>query len=105
MNYNALTYRQANGRLHRIGQTQPVRIYFPVYAATAQKLAYDHLTRKVEVSAEVDGLSVESALEAVGAGTGTGSGAGDSGGYLARQTAMSLGRAIYEMLIGAKIDI
>jgi hypothetical protein len=107
LDHNALTFRQANGRLHRLRQTKPVRIHFPVYEDTTQELAHKHLSMKVEVSQEVDGLSLESALAAVGAGAGTdgedgnGNGnGGESGSYVARQTAHSLGKAIYDMLVG-----
>jgi hypothetical protein len=108
LDHNALTYRQANGRLHRLRQTKPVRIHFPVYEDTTQELAHNHLSMKVEVSQEVDGLSLESALAAIGAGAGAGAsedGDGDgseSGSYVARQTAHSLGKAIYDMLVGGR---
>jgi hypothetical protein len=106
LDHNALTYRQANGRLHRLRQTEPVRIHFPVYGDTTQELAHKHLSMKVEVSQEVDGLSLESALAAIGAGAGAdgeesnGNG-GENGSYVARQTAHSLGKAIYDMLVGS----
>jgi len=93
LDYNAITYRQANGRLHRIGQTQEVRIFYPYYANTAQEIAVTLLAKKVGASLQVDGLDMESALEAAGAT------AGDGGNYLSGQIAMNMGRAIYEMLI------
>ncbi len=65
---NAIVYRQANGRLDRIGQTKPVKILFPVYLATAQQLAHELLLRKVAVSLQTDGLDAQGALEAAGAG-------------------------------------
>lgn len=37
LDHSAITYRQANGRLHRIGQTQEVRIYYPVVQDTARR--------------------------------------------------------------------
>lgn len=84
---NAITYRQANGRLHRIGQTNPVRIYMPVYASGPQALAMQLLGRKVSASLAVDGLDLTSALDAVGAGTGEG------------VQVLELGRALYELAV------
>lgn len=92
LDYSALTYRQANGRLHRIGQTNPVRIYYPFYLNTAQEVAFDLLASKVSASLQVDGISMESALEAAGAAT------TDGGQFLAAQQALTIGRAIYEVL-------
>jgi hypothetical protein len=86
-NADAITYRQANGRLHRINQTNPVNVYMPVYAGTAQELAMGLLGRKVAASTAVDGLDVSSALEAAGAGEGD------------TLNAMDLGRYIYETLV------
>lgn len=86
---DAITYRQANGRLHRIGQTNPVRIYAPVYENTAQTLALDLLARKVSASLAVDGLDVASALDFAGAG--------EQDDAL---DVMEMGRAIYELLTG-----
>jgi hypothetical protein len=85
---NAIVYRQANGRLDRIGQQKPVRILFPVYPG-AQELAYQLLLRKVAVSLQTDGLDAQSALEAAGAGD-------EKGAY----DSMVFGRALYEALIG-----
>ncbi len=89
---NAIVYRQANGRLDRIGQTKPVRIYSPVYTGTAQELAHQLLLRKVAVSLQTDGLSAESALQAAGAGDEKEK-AFDS---------MDFGRALYELLTEGK---
>ncbi len=64
---NARTTRQANGRLHRIGQANDVRLLFPYYDGTLQKTALDLVARKITASLQVDGLSIEGALEAAGA--------------------------------------
>jgi Uncharacterised methyltransferase family (DUF6094) len=64
---NPTTYRQAIGRVDRIGQKKPTRILFPVYDQTLQTKLYDLLLRKVAVSISTDGLDPESALRAAGA--------------------------------------
>jgi hypothetical protein len=53
LTYNALTYRQANGRIHRIGADPgaPVEIYAPVYAGTVQEVALDLLAQGQRVDA------------------------------------------------------
>ena len=86
---SALTYRQANGRLHRIGQTKPVTIHVPFNTGTAQEIAFDLLGQKVSASLKVDGLDIASALEAAGAG-------GESSTGMA--AALSIGQALYERL-------
>jgi hypothetical protein len=43
-----------------------VEIYAPVYAGTVQEVALDLLARKVSVSTQLDGLDIESGLEAAG---------------------------------------
>lgn len=80
---NPLVFRQAIGRMDRIGQTKPVRIFMPVYGATAQVLLSDLLHRKVGISLSVDGLDAESALQAVGVGD----------GYL---SSLSVAKVLYE---------
>src|SRR5207253_1679939 len=67
--YNALVYRQANGRLHRIGAdpAAPIEVYVPVWAGTLQELALVYIAAKISASENLDGLSVESQLEAAGA--------------------------------------
>ena len=65
--YDARVTRQANGRPHRIGQTEPVRLLYPHYAGTLQKTALDLVARKITASLQVDGLSLAGALEAAGA--------------------------------------
>ncbi|HXU44597.1 MAG TPA: hypothetical protein VN783_03665, partial [Thermoanaerobaculia bacterium] len=86
---SATTFRQANGRLHRIGQTRPVTVLTPYYAGTAQQVTFELVAKKISASLQVDGLDLQAALEAAGAGE-------DQAGALA--AAMSLGRAVYEAL-------
>jgi len=86
VDYDARLIRQANGRVHRIGQTREVLVKVPYYKATAQQHAFELVARKVTASVQVDGLSIEGALESAGAGD-------DDESALA---AMSIGQAIYE---------
>jgi hypothetical protein len=65
---NPVTYRQAIGRVDRIGQKKETRIFFPLYEDTLQVTLYDLLMKKVAVSVSTDGLDPESALQAAGAG-------------------------------------
>jgi len=65
---NPVTYRQAVGRVDRIGQNKPTRIYFPVYDTTLQVELHKLLLDKVAVSTATDGLDPESSLLAAGAG-------------------------------------
>lgn len=88
LDHSAITYRQANGRLHRIGQMNEVRIYYPVYQDTAQEIARDLLAAKVTASLQADGLELRSTLEALGA----------SGEEDATTLAMSIGQGIYQRL-------
>lgn len=83
---NPLTFRQAIGRVDRIGQTKPTSIYVPKYGNTIQTQALDLLMRKVAVSVATDGLDPESALQAAGV-------AEDS--YL---VGLSIGKQLYAML-------
>jgi hypothetical protein len=85
--YDARVVRQANGRIHRIGQTLDVTIEVPYYDGTAQKTALDLVARKVSSSVQVDGLSIAGALESAGAGDGDDE---------ASRAAMGMGQAIYE---------
>jgi uncharacterized methyltransferase DUF6094 len=85
--YDARVVRQANGRIHRIGQTLDVRIEVPYYDTTPQKTALDLVARKVSSSLQVDGLSIAGALESAGAGDGDDE---------AVRAAMGMGQAIYE---------
>jgi hypothetical protein len=63
---NPIVYRQAMGRLDRIGQKRPTRILFAHYADTLQANMYDLLMAKVAISTATDGLDPESALRASG---------------------------------------
>lgn len=65
---NPIIYRQATGRVDRIGQLLETRIKFAVYAGTLQEALYDLLLQKVAVSISTDGLDPESALLAAGVG-------------------------------------
>ncbi len=85
------TYRQANGRVDRLGQTRPVTIHVPYYMGTGQETHFDLVARKVSASLQVEGLDVRAVLEAAGAG-----GEGDG----AAAVAQSLGEAMYRALVG-----
>ena len=65
---NPIGFRQANGRIDRPGQKKPTRIYFPVYADTAQAAAHSLLMLKVGVSEGTDGLDARGAMAAAGVG-------------------------------------
>ena len=86
LDYSATTFRQANGRLHRIGQKRPVTILVPYYEATAQEATMELVAKKVSASLQVDGLDIQAALEAAGA-------ADDE--REAALAAMSIGEAVY----------
>lgn len=85
---NAIAYRQAVGRVDRIGQRAPTRILFPVYAGTTQEALHRLLLHKVAVSQAADGLDAESALAAAGVGAGSG------------LEALTVGRQLFAMLGG-----
>ncbi len=85
---SASTYRQANGRLHRIGQTRPVTVVSLVYRGTAQEVLLDLVAKKVSTSLQVDGLDVQAALEAAGVGSDD-----------ALELALSIGQAVYRRLV------
>ncbi len=89
IDYSAQCWRQANGRLHRIGQQNDVEISFPFFSGTAQQVAVRLIAQKVSASLQVDGLGLQGALEA--------SGAGDDE-QLAAMANMAVGRAIYEAM-------
>lgn len=86
---NAIVFRQATGRIDRIGQTQEVRIIFPVYAVKSQETLHKLLLHKVAVSMSTDGLDAESALQAAGVGESQ------------AMSTMAIGRQLYEMLQAA----
>lgn len=87
VDFDARVVRQANGRIHRIGQILDVTIEVPYYVGTPQKTAVDLVARKVSSSELVDGLSIAGALESAGAGDGEDE---------VNRAAMGMGRAIYE---------
>lgn len=64
---NPEIYRQAIGRVVRIGQQKEVNIYNAVYAGTLQEYMNKLLNSKVIISMQTDGLSVEAAIAASGA--------------------------------------
>jgi hypothetical protein len=84
---NPVTYRQAQGRIDRIGQTLPTRFMFPLYEGSAQEQLHKLLLHKVGVSRSVDGLDPEAALR--------------SAGVLDESFAgISVGRELYRMITG-----
>jgi hypothetical protein len=83
---NSTVYRQAIGRVDRIGQKKETRIFSPVYSNTLQVQMYDLLLKKVAVSVSTDGLDPESALAAAGVG---------EDDYLA---GLSIGKQLWAML-------
>ncbi|RMF09070.1 MAG: hypothetical protein D6773_02050, partial [Alphaproteobacteria bacterium] len=91
LDYAATTYRQANGRFHRIGQDRPVWVATPYLKDTAQEIAFQLVAAKLSASLQVDGLDLQASLEAAGASDEESS---------AREAAMSLGEAIYQRLVG-----
>jgi len=87
--YSAFTYRQANGRIHRIGQDRPCTVDWPYYPGTAQQAALELIAAKVTASLQLDGLSIQGALEACGA---------DPESQAAAATSLAVGEAIYRAL-------
>lgn len=83
---NPITFRQAVGRIDRIGQTRETSVLFPVYSHKLPAALYDLLSKKVAVSVATDGLDPESALAAAGLG-------GDE--YL---TGLSIGRELWKLV-------
>jgi hypothetical protein len=65
---NAITFRQANGRVFRNGQLKEVRIYILFYRDTSQAAMMALWLEKVAESQKADGVSWQAALEAAGAG-------------------------------------
>jgi len=83
---NPIVYRQATGRIDRIGKTAQTESLFAVYDGTAQALAAKLLHHKVAVSMATDGLDADGALQAAGVGS------------TEATDAFSVGRALYEMM-------
>lgn len=88
---NPITYRQAVGRVDRIGQQEETRIYFPLYDQTAQQELHSLLLHKVAVSMATDGLDAEGALQAAGIGE-------DSSGF----SSFAIGRQLYDLLTSSR---
>lgn len=87
---NPTVYRQAVGRVDRIGQTAQTKILFPLYEGTSQQALHSLLMQKVAVSMSTDGLDAEGALRAAGVGDDTGF------------SSFAVGRQLYEMLTSSK---
>jgi predicted RNA methylase len=64
---NPTIFRQATGRVDRIGAKKETRIYTPVFGGTLQVQLLELLLRKVAVATATDGLDPESMLLAAGA--------------------------------------
>lgn len=86
---NPTIYRQAVGRVDRIGQRQETRIYLPYYEDTLQATMQDLLLRKTSVAVAADGLDPEASLRAAGV-------LQDDDGYL---MSLSLGRQLWNILV------
>jgi hypothetical protein len=89
---NPIIYRQATGRVDRIGQNLDTRILFPVYEGTLQENLHDLLMSKVAVSTATDGLDPESALLASGVGPDE------------FMTGLSIGKQLWAMLSGSDYE-
>lgn len=87
---NPTIYRQAVGRVDRIGQELMTRIFFLLYEGTSQQALHSLLMQKVAVSMSTDGLDAESALQAAGIGVGSGF------------SSFAVGRQLYEMLLSGQ---
>lgn len=88
-NANAILFRQANGRIHRIGQkSNSVKAYVPYYAGTTQEAMFNLLALKIQAAVQIDGVDIESALVTAGAST------DETPGL----DGLSIGKALYEMM-------
>jgi len=83
-----IVYRQANGRIHRPGQTLPVRSMFPLYGHKLPEAGHKLLLHKVGVSLAVDGLDPDAVLEAAGVASEFSAG-------------LNVGQQLYRMLVEA----
>lgn len=81
-----IIYRQANGRIHRPGQTLPVRSLFPRYEHKLAMAGHRLLMHKVGVSLAVDGLDPDAVLEAAGVASEFSAG-------------LNVGQQLYRMLV------
>lgn len=82
---NPQVFRQAVGRIDRIGAKKETRVHFAIYDKTIQVQMYDLLMKKVAISTATDGLDPESVILA-------------SGGSSSYMSGLSLGRQLWEML-------
>lgn len=83
---NSYVFRQAVGRVDRIGAKKETRIHIPVFANTLQEQLYDLLMRKVAVAVSTDGLDPEASMAMAGI---------VEDGYL---TGLSIGKQLWAML-------
>lgn len=63
--YNIFTLRQSSRRSWRIGQKQPVKVYFLPYRNTMQEEALRLIAKKLEISLMLEGELIESGLSAI----------------------------------------
>jgi len=63
--YSVFTLRQASRRSWRIGQNQPVRVFFMAYAETMQDKALSLMAQKMETSLAVEGELSDQGLAAL----------------------------------------
>lgn len=64
---NPFIARQAVGRLDRITQKLPVRVFWPVYEGV-QAMLFELLQQKIAIAQQIDGIDPTAALEMVGGG-------------------------------------
>lgn len=64
---NPFIARQAIGRLDRITQKLPVRVFWPVYEGV-QAMLFELLQQKIAIAQQIDGIDPSAALEMVGGG-------------------------------------
>jgi DNA polymerase III delta prime subunit len=83
---NPIVDRQSIGRIDRIGQKLPTRVFRAYYGGTLQEKMHDLLMNKVAISTATDGLDPESAMLAAGV---------EPSSFV---TGLSLGKALWAML-------
>lgn len=88
--YQAIVYRQALGRVNRLGQTDIVHCLLPYYDQTAQAQALQLLLWKIAMSLQADGLDWRAALQAIGA----------EDSPLPGLETVAIGEALYRLLAG-----
>ncbi len=62
IDFNIYTMRQSSRRSWRIGQTQPVRVYFACYAKTMQQRALTLVAKKLKAAEMIDGELTDDGL-------------------------------------------